>query len=398
MTITDIAEPTRDVELDTEVDEQQDTEVEEKSFFGSYADWFDLGTRRHVDGDSNSNDDIEGEAAVVLDTETEQYQDEDPNGREEEVPPREVSSCRTRVSSSSSSSIPPPPQLQSPSGWQEEWSFGCIDIKRCPMIIKPFACLIQLLLFVAISAVATVWFFGITLIIFFFGGELLMYKATYEAKENNKLMKRYKSEGVNVDGNVERIWSDWEHSRGGSDSPDFILVERALIRYEGGRDDQYRMRIMPLTKHVKNSIGPQDTIPIVLLPRDPESGIPEVCVASLSWSPLSRILLFTFGLAISTMWTILPVCFLLPDEDDSDNDWGYFSDPYFNNDSDTSSQNDKADWRILVAIVLLVGVLPNALFFIWKGFRDCIQSVVAIFDKTRSDEDHVIDGILVWSV
>ena len=143
MTITDIAEPTRDVELDTEVDEQQDTEVEEKSFFGSYADWFDLGTRRHVDGDSNSNDDIEGEAAVVLDTETEQYQNEDPNGREEEVPPREVSSCRTRVSSSSSS-IPPPPQLQSPSGWQEEWSFGCIDIQRCPMILKPFACLIQL--------------------------------------------------------------------------------------------------------------------------------------------------------------------------------------------------------------------------------------------------------------
>jgi len=53
------------------------------------------------------------------------------------------------------------------------------------MILKPFACLIQLPLFIAISAVATVWFFSITLIMFFFGGELLMYKATYEAKESN---------------------------------------------------------------------------------------------------------------------------------------------------------------------------------------------------------------------
>ena len=142
---------------------------------------------------------------------------------------------------------------------------------------------------------------------------------------------------------------------------------------------------MPLTKHVKNSIGPQDTIPIVLLPRDPESGIPEVCVASLAWSPLSRILLFTFGLAISTMWTIVPVCFLLPDEDDSDNDWGYFSDPYFNSDSATSShQNGKADWRILIAIVLLVGVLPNALFFLCKRFRDCILSVAAMLFRDRN--------------
>ena len=172
---------------------------------------------------------------MAAEVETEQYQNEylNDNADDEEVivdiTPREVSSSRVSSSPSSRvrvSSIPPRPQLQS-LGWQEEWSFGCIDIKRCPMIIKPFACLIQLLLFVAISAVATVWFFGITLIIFFFGGELLMYKATYETKENNKLMKRYKSEGVNVDGNVERIWSDWEHSRGGSDSPDFILVERA---------------------------------------------------------------------------------------------------------------------------------------------------------------------------
>jgi len=211
-------------------------------------------------------------------------------------------------------------------------------------------------------------------------------------------MKRYKNEGVNVDGNVERIWSDWEPSRGGSDSPDFILVERALIRYEDGRDDQYRMRIMPLTKHVKNSIGPQDKIPIVLLPREPESGIPEVCVASLYWSPLSRILLFTFGLAISTMWTILPICFLLADDEDKPyNDWGYFNDPYFNNDS-ASSQNDGPDWRILVAIVLLVGVLPNALFFIWKGFRDSILSIPATFDKTRSSKGQIVDGIRVWSV
>ena len=186
-----------------------------------------------VDGDGN--DDEGDEEALVVETETEQRQNtilnDNEDDEDEEIPPREVSSSRARVSSSPSSrvrvsSIPPRPQLQS-LGWQEEWSFGCIDIKRCPMIIKPFACLIQLLLFVAISAVATVWFFGITLIIFFFGGELLMYKATYETKENNKLMKRYKSEGVNVDGNVERIWSDWEHSRGGSDSPDFILVERA---------------------------------------------------------------------------------------------------------------------------------------------------------------------------
>ena len=58
MTITDTAEPTRDVELGTQVDEQQDTEVEEKSFFASYADWF-VGL---VDGDSN---DDEGDEAAA---------------------------------------------------------------------------------------------------------------------------------------------------------------------------------------------------------------------------------------------------------------------------------------------------------------------------------------------
>ena len=51
----------------------------------------------------------------------------------------------------------------------------------------------------------------------------------------------------------------------------------------------------------------------------------------------------------------------------------------------------------LVVIVMLVGVLPNALFFIWKGFRDRIQSVVATFDKTRDNEDQVFDNIQVWS-
>ena len=386
MTITDIADPTRDVEHGIEVDnEQQDTEVKEKSLFESYADWF-IGL---VDGDGN--DDEEDEAAAAAEVETEQYQNEylNDNADDEEVivdiTPREVSSSRVSSSPSSRvrvSSIPPRPQLQS-LGWQErqeEWGFRCIDIQRCPMILKPFACLIQVLLFIAVSAVYTVCFFGMTLIMFFFGGELLMYQATYAAKESNKLMKRYKNEGVNVDGNVERIWSDWEYCSGGSDSPDFILVERALIRYEyGGGGDQYKMRIMPLTKHVKNSIGSQDTIPIVLLPRDPKSGIPEVCVASLAWSPLDRIQMFTFGLAISAFWTFFVVCFFVADEDKPED-------------------NDKADWRILVVIVLLVGVLPNALFFIWKGFRDCIQSVVAIFDKTRSDEDHVIDGIRVWSV
>jgi len=105
------------------------------------------------------------------------------------------------------SSIPPRPQL-SRRGWQEEWSFGYIN--QCPMILKPFACLIQLLLFIAVSAVYTVCFFGMTLIMFFFGG-VSMYQATYAAKESNKLMKKYKNEGVNVDGYVERIWSDWEH-------------------------------------------------------------------------------------------------------------------------------------------------------------------------------------------
>jgi len=53
MTITDIADPTRNVELGTEVDEQQqDTEVKEKSFFESYADWF-VGL---VDGESNGDE------------------------------------------------------------------------------------------------------------------------------------------------------------------------------------------------------------------------------------------------------------------------------------------------------------------------------------------------------
>jgi len=79
-------------------------------------------------------------------------------------------------------------------------------------------------------------------------------------------------------------------------------------------------------------------------------------------------------LAISTLWTYW--CFLLTDEDN-------WKDPYFDDDAATSSQsqNDKADWGILVAIVLLVGVLPNALFFIWKGFRDVIRSIPATFDK-----------------
>ena len=195
-------------------------------------------------------------------------------------------------------------------------------------------------------------------------------------------MEKYKNEGVNVDGNVERIWSDWEPSRGGSDSPDFILVD---IRYEYG-DDQYTMIIKPLTKHVKNSIGPQDTIPIVLLPRDPESGIPKVCVASLSWSPLSRILRLG-NICIADNDTLR----FLADEDEPDNDW---KDPYFNDDSATSSQVDKADWRTLVSIVLLVGVLPNTLFFIWKGFRDRILSVF----KTKSHKEYILDNIQVWLV
>ena len=288
------------------------------------ADWF-VGL---VDGDGN--DDEGDEAAVVVEEEPEQHQNEYLNDNEDEeveIPPREVSSSQTpRVSSSPSSrvrvsSIPPRPQV-SRRGWQE-WSIF-FDIQRCPMILKPFACLIQLILVVAVGYAilipCMVYFFGMILFISFFGGEFLMYNAIYGAKKSNMLKEKYKNEGVTVVGNVERIWSDWEYCSGGSDSPDFILVERALIRYEY-EDDQYRMRIMPLTKHVKNSIGPQDMIPIVLLPRDPESGIPETCVASLAWSPLSRILLFTFGLAISTLWTMLPVCFLMADEDEPD---GYF--------------------------------------------------------------------------
>ena len=68
MTITDRAKPSRDVELGTEVDEQQDTEAKEKSFFESYADWF-VGL---VDGESN--DDEGDEATAVAETETDQYQ------------------------------------------------------------------------------------------------------------------------------------------------------------------------------------------------------------------------------------------------------------------------------------------------------------------------------------
>eukprot|EP01083_Nonionella_stella_P108632 316116_1 len=250
---------------------------------------------------------------------------------------------------------------------------------RCPMILKPFACLIQLIILFAVSAVSAVFFFGTILIITFFRGELLMYKATYEAKESNMLMKKYKNEGVNVDGNVERIWSDWEYRSGTSDTPStFILVERALISYEYG-GDQYKMRIMPLLKYVKD------------LRENPESGIPTVRLPGLSWSPLSRILLFTFGLAISSLWTFLPVCFLLADEDKPDDDWGHYN----NEDSTTSSENDN-HWRILVAIALLVGVLPNALFFIWKGFRDRIQSVAATIFETKSHKEYILDDIQVW--
>ena len=102
MTITDISEPTRDVELGTEVDEQQDTEAEEKSFFESYADWF-VGL---VDGDGN--DDEGDEEALVVETETEQRQNtilNDNEDEEVEISPREVSSSRARVSSSPSSRV-----------------------------------------------------------------------------------------------------------------------------------------------------------------------------------------------------------------------------------------------------------------------------------------------------
>ena len=369
----DVVEPARDVELGIEVDEtsnqHQDTEVEieEKSFFASYADWF-----------LAIFDDEEDEAVEVVEAESEQHQNE------EEQPPSspigEVSSSRTRVEVSSpvphEYHIPPRPRPQR-SSWQEEMSFGCIDMHRCPMILKPFACLVQLLVFFAAAAIGTVYFFGIALIIFFFGGELLMYRATVSAKESNMLVEKYKNEGVNVDGNVARIWSDWERGGGGSDSPDFILVERALISYEY-EDEQYQMFLCPLREHVKKSIGPQGTIPIVLFPNSPGSGIPEVNVAGLSWSLLCRSVTFSIGLAVSVLWTALPCLFLYTDK--SDDEWGYF----YNDDSTTSSQDSTPDWRILVAIVLLIGVLPNALFFLCKRFRDCILSVAAMLFRDRN--------------
>ena len=148
----DVVEPARDVELGIEVDEtsnqHQDTEVEieEKSFFASYADWF-----------LAIFDDEEDEAVEVVEAESEQHQNE------EEQPPSspigEVSSSRTRVEVSSpvphEYHIPPRPRPQR-SSWQEEMSFGCIDMHRCPMILKPFACLVQLLVFFAAAAIGTV--------------------------------------------------------------------------------------------------------------------------------------------------------------------------------------------------------------------------------------------------
>lgn len=98
------------------------------------------------------------------------------------------------------------------------------------------------------------------------------------------------------------------NTSGGSDSPDLILVEHARIWYEYG-GDQYQMTLSPLRKNAKDSFGPRDTIPIVLLTQSPRSGIPEAYLADLSWSPLCRTLMFSLGIAVSALWTFAACCF-----------------------------------------------------------------------------------------
>jgi len=216
------------------------------------------------------------------------------------------------------------------------------------MILKPFAWLVEIVVVIILTAIHTVYCLIIGV---FFVGPLFMYLAIVNARESNILHTKYINEGVSVDGVVMRRYNTWREAAGGGDGPSHVLVEHAIVKYEYG-NDEYLMKLSPLREHVKDSIEPQGMIPIVLLRENPKSGIPEpeVCVASIYWSPLSRILLFTFGLAISAM-SSLP-CLLL-----------YMLD---------------LDWRIIVAIVLLVGTLPIALIFFWKGFRDWLRPTMSL--------------------
>ena len=203
-----------------------------------------------------------------------------------------------------------------------------------------------------------------------------MYLAIVNDRESNILHTKYSNEGVSVDGVVMRRYNTWE-TAGGSDGPSHVLVEHAIVKYEYG-NDEYLMKLSPLRERVKDSIEPQDMIPLVLLRENPESGIPAVCVEDLSSCEhvLYRIFFFSLGLAVSTLWILLPMFFLLADEDEPDDD-------------DWIRLPNKADWRILVAIVVLVGVLPNALFFIWKGFRDCLSRNLSCFDLKLFDDVEV---------
>ena len=129
---------------------------------------------------------------------------------------------------------------------------------------------------------------------------------------------------------------------------------------------EYRMKLSPLREEVKDSIEPQDMIPLVLLRENPESGIPAVCVEDLTscGHVLYRIFFFSLGLAISVTWTflacILPINYL-----------GY-------------------DLTLLIGTIMLVGVLPIAIFFFWEGFRDCLVSLnLTCFDLKLIDNVEV---------
>jgi len=248
------------------------------------------------------------------------------------------------------------------------------------MILKPFAWLVEIVVVIILTVIRIVFVYILLIIGLFFLGPLFMYQAMVLHRERTILMEKYISEGVSVDGVVMRRYNTWEIA-GGSDGPSHVLVEHAIVKYEYG-NDEYLMKLSPLRERVKDSIEPQGMIPIVLLREIPKSGIPAaVCVEedlSCGHVVLYRTFSFSLGLAVSILWmTMLPIGFLLADEDKPDDDW---YDPYFNDDSATSSQNDSPDWRILVAIVLLVGILPIALFFFWKGFRDCLSRNLTCFD------------------
>ena len=191
MTIINTVEPpARDVELGIDV-------VDESS---NHQDTEELGLVLDLELDnlflglvSNDNDEEEVQqqqpsSVSFNEEEIEQQPSSSPNDNEDEedIPPR-----------------PPPPNWFFPT--DEPITF---DRHNCPMILKPFAWLFEILVVI----ILTVFFYGVVFNILlvvdvFFLPILFMYKATVLARESNILEKKYINEGVSADGVVVRRYS-----------------------------------------------------------------------------------------------------------------------------------------------------------------------------------------------